>query len=136
MLNLQAPWQHKLQHKMSDPITASIQIAEFALTAIKTVVAVATWWGTRQANKSPDTSFGTGFYRQRPEDLLYVMATLGQWMVPPDAINVSVLPAAAPAVRRAFEAGDPDDDDLGEIFDSMDVAVQYTVTSGMVFCAE
>jgi len=57
-------------------------------------------------------------------------------MVSLDAINVSVLPAAAPAVRRPFEAGNPDNDDLGEIFDSMDVAVQYALTSGMVFCAE
>lgn len=47
-----------------------------------------------------------------------------------------VLPAAVPAVQRAFKAGDPDDNDLGTIFDGMDVMIQYAVTAGMVFCAE
>jgi hypothetical protein len=66
---------------MADPISASIQIGELALNAIKTGAAIATWWDTRQASSSPDTSFGTKFYRQGVDDLLYVMATLGQWMV-------------------------------------------------------
>jgi hypothetical protein len=121
---------------MSDPVSASIEIA---LSAIKTGAAIATWWDTKQANRSrdgPSDSFGTGYYRQGCDDLLYVMATLGQWMFSLNVIEASLLPTACPAVRRAFEAGDPEDDDLGTMFDSMDQAVQYAVTAGMVFCSE
>lgn len=121
---------------MSDPVTTSI---ELALTAVKTGAAVAQWWQTRQTrqtNVSQSESSGSSFYRQQPEDLLYVLATMGQWLFSLDVVNISALTPARMATRLAFRAGDPEDDDLGDLFDTMGELVQNAVTSGMVFCAE
>ena len=122
---------------MADPVTASIEIA---LATIKTGAAVARWWNSRPATQSQNSSSGESgggkLYRSSPKDLLYVIATIGQWMVHLDVIHLHTLPVAREATRTAFTAGDPEDDDLGEVFDAMDIAVQYAVTCGMVFCAE
>lgn len=120
---------------MSDPVTASIQIA---LQAVKTGAAVATWWQTRQLARSQDSSKAStgGYYRQGTEDLLYVMATIGQWLFSLEVVNFAALPAARAAVRQAFTAGDPEDDDLGYTYDNMNELVQNAVASAMVFCAE
>lgn len=120
---------------MSDPVTASIQIA---LQAVKTGAAVATWWQTRQQSRPRDSAGEStgGYYRQSTEDLLYVMATIGQWLFSLEVVNLAALPAARGAVRQAFTAGDPEDDDLGYTYDNMNELVQNAVASAMVFCAE
>jgi hypothetical protein len=134
--------------KMSDPLSATIQGVQLAVTAVKAGAAVAsavgTWWESHQQTKalrsqnagSQETESFGGYYRQTPQDLLYVLATMGQWLFHLDVVNYAALPPARIAVRQAFAAGDPHDDDLGIPYESMDELVQNAVASAMVFCAE
>ena len=118
---------------MSDPITASLQLA---VSAVRAGAAIASWWDTRQGRKASSTettSNGAYVFQMHMDKLFLVLATLGQRLLALGVVNHADLPEARTAVREAFRVGDSVDD-LGEDFDKMSDTVQYAVTCAMVFC--
>ena len=126
---------------MSDPITATIQVAQLGISAVRAGAALADLWKKRQerrANQSSDDteqSGESGIKGASIDDILLVLATLGQRLLLLDVVHFDVLPEASKAVRCAMLAVDSKADDIGEDFDMLDPILQHLVASAYLFCA-
>jgi hypothetical protein len=117
---------------MNDPITGSIEIG---ISAIKAAAALGTWREVRKSLKK-NSSSGSSEAGGRPgpslDDMLFVLANLGQRLLALDVINYDVLPQAHAAVIAATTAADSD---VTISIEKMDPILQYLVTCAFVFCA-
>lgn len=117
---------------MNDPITGSIEIG---ISAIKAAAALGTWWEVRRSLKKDGNGGGTesgGRSGPSLDDILFVLANLGQRLLALDVVNYSVLPQAHAAVMAATTAADSD---VTISIEAMDPILQYLVTCAFVFCA-
>lgn len=131
---------------MADPVTATIMLG---LSAVRAGAAIGQWWETRQQRRpipnpaSSDASSqneesrasGSEWFYRESDKLFLVLATLGQRLLALDVINRDALEQARLAVRQAHKMTDSKTDDLGKVFEELDVTLQYTVACAVVFCA-
>ncbi|KAF2164846.1 hypothetical protein M409DRAFT_56217 [Zasmidium cellare ATCC 36951] len=125
---------------MSDPITATIQVAQLGISAVRAGAAIANAWSNRSQRKAAEPSTesaanGNPFQGASIEEILLVLATLGQRLLLLDVVDFDVLPQASEAVRSAMRAVDSKSDDVGEDFDDLEPILQHLVACAYVFCA-
>lgn len=105
---------------MSDPVTTSIQIG---ISAMKAGAAIATWWEVRQARRGGEGGGGTGAVVHL-DDILFILANLGQRLLALDIIEYDVLPQAHAAVISAMEIADRR---LGSSVQETESILQYLI---------
>lgn len=131
---------HLLSLVMSDPITATIQVAQLGISAVRAGAAIANAWSNRSQRKAAESSTeaaagGNPYQGASIEEILLVLATLGQRLLLLDVVDFDVLPQASEAVRSAMRAVDSKCDDVGEDFDDLEPILQHLVACAYVFCA-
>lgn len=142
---------YTLRSKSTIPTTSSVNMADTAAQFDPTGLIVPAFqfanlvgkgiynWVQNREDKTYSREVsqgGTETSREKPNDILLVLATLGQRLMALDVIEHSVRSEAVQAVRDAFGTGGAQEDDMGTTFDGAGEVVQFAVTCAMVFCAE